>query len=101
MRSRVARGGARFFGVLALLALLAVPLAVGGHHHGTTETSRDCSICVVAHHSPADGVAAIALPASLVSRSAPPPVAPAALPCFDPPAHPGRAPPAVLGDSAA
>jgi len=101
MRRRVARGSARFLGVLGLLALLAVPLAVGGHHHATSETARDCSICVVVHLSPADTVAPIALPVSLVSRPAPPAAAPLGITRFDPPAHPGRAPPAVPGGSAA
>jgi hypothetical protein len=101
MRTRPGLRGTRTLGVLVLLALLAPPLALGGHHHGKPDPARDCSTCVVAHCSPAEAVSAIALPGPAVSHPAPPSATPAAVTSFDPPAHPGRAPPIPLAGSAA
>ncbi len=87
-------------GVLTFIALIGLPLALGAHHHGATDAARDCATCVVAHCSPAEGAAPIALRTVLVSRPLPLSAAPAAIAACDRPAHPGRAPPTVLGDSA-
>lgn len=40
-------------GIALLIALLLVPLALGGHRHEADDASaRTCNACVVAHHSP-------------------------------------------------
>jgi hypothetical protein len=91
---------ARLLSVLALVALLGVPLALAGHHHAGTDVARDCSVCVVAHCSPAEVASPATLPAVLVSRPLPRIPAPRALPALDRPAHPGRAPPTFSGDTA-
>lgn len=91
---------ARLLSVLALVALLGVPLALAGHHHGTVGLARDCSVCVVAHCSPAEIAVPATHPALLVSLPLPRTPAPDAIPALDRPAHPGRAPPTFSGDSA-
>ena len=46
-------------GALLVLALLLVPLALGGHRHSVNQVGAAdaCSICVATHHSPAAGTA--------------------------------------------
>jgi hypothetical protein len=94
MGTRLKPGRARLIGVLALLALIGLPLALGGHHHASLDPGRDCATCVVVHHSPAQGAAPVALPVPLVSR---PLAAPAGLPSLASiwrPAPSSRGPPA-------
>jgi len=41
-------------GSIVLAALLLVPLALRGHHHGDNDpATRACAACVVAQHTPA------------------------------------------------
>jgi hypothetical protein len=96
METRRAPGRARTLGVFALIALLGLPVALAGHHHTTLDPARDCSTCVVAHLLPAEGTAPITLQTLLVSRPLCAPASPAAVASIDRPAHPGRAPPALL-----
>jgi hypothetical protein len=88
-------------GVLALVALLGLPLVLGGHHHAGLDQARDCSTCVVAHCGPIESTAPLILPAVLASATLVLLAAPATFAVVDLPAHPGRAPPSPLGDSAA
>src|SRR5262245_42954899 len=101
MGPRSRAGRRRMLGAAALIALLALPLGLGGHHHATSDTARDCSTCVVAHLSPLEVATPAILPTVVVSQ----PLLVAAtwlgVAAVDRPAHPGRAPPAVLGDTAA
>ena len=101
MRMRRGAGHTRILGVLALIALLGLPLGLGGHHHATADLARDCSACVVAHFSPVEVASPAILPTVLVSQPLLAAAAPIAVTPVDRPAHPGRAPPVVLGDSAA
>jgi hypothetical protein len=51
-------------GVALLIALLLVPLALGGHRHDAGSLAgRTCGACVLAHHSP---VVATPVPVALV-----------------------------------
>jgi hypothetical protein len=100
----LARSGAhnrRILGAVALIALLALPLGLGGHHHATPGAVRDCSACVVAHFSPLEAASPAILPTVLVSQLLLHAAARLPVSAVDRPAHPGRAPPVVLGDSAA
>ena len=101
MRTRTEAGHPRIVGALALIALLALPLGLGGHHHPTADTARDCSACVVAHFSPLEAASPAILPTVLVSQPLLVVAAPIAVTLVDRPTHPGRAPPTALGDSAA
>jgi hypothetical protein len=101
MRTRRRVDRTRVLGVLALIALLGLPLTLGGHHHATSDLARDCSACVVAHFSPVEAASPAAFPTPLVSQPLPLPAAVATITSFDRPAHSGRAPPTLLGDAAA
>jgi hypothetical protein len=96
MEMRRAPGRARTVGVFALIALLGLPVALAGHHHASLDPARDCSSCIVAHLSPAEGTSPVTLQTVLVSRPLGAPSSPVAVPSVDRPAHPGRAPPALL-----
>ena len=85
--------------MLALLALLAVPLVASGHHHGVSGQPSDCSLCVVAHRLPAEAVAKVALAVAVTSRPAPATPEPSSGLSVDPSVHPGRAPPRLSGGS--
>jgi hypothetical protein len=100
-RARSRAGSRRILGAAALIALLALPLGLGGHHHATSDTTRDCSTCVVAHFSPLEVATPAILPTVVVSQSLLVAATSLAVTTVDRPAHPGRAPPAVLGDTAA
>lgn len=96
MGPRPKPGRTRLLGVLALLALIGLPLVLGEHHHASPDPARDCATCIVAHHSPVEAAAPALLPVPLVSR---PLAEPAGLPCLGStwrPAPSGRAPPASL-----
>jgi hypothetical protein len=101
MPTRKGSGNTRIQGALALIALLALPLGLGGHHHATPDAVRDCSTCVVAHFSPVEVASPTILPTVLVLQPLLPTAAPLAATSVDRPTHPGRAPPTVRGDSAA
>lgn len=101
IRTRSRAGRRRILGAAALIALLAFPLGLGGHHHATSDTARDCSTCVVAHFSPLEVATPAILPAIVVSQPLLVAATSLAVTAVDRPAHPGRAPPAVLGDTAA
>ena len=100
-RARSRAGSRRILGAAALIALLAFPLGLGGHHHATSGTARDCSTCVVAHFSPLEVATPAILPTVVVSQPLLVGATALAATSVDRPAHPGRAPPAVLGDTAA
>ena len=101
IRGRSRAGSRRILGAAALIALLAFPLGLGGHHHATSDTARDCSTCVVAHFSPLEVATPAILPTVVVSQPLLVAATTLAVPTVHRPAHPGRAPPAVLGDTAA
>jgi len=101
MRTRRSHGSTRLIGVLALIALLGLPLVLGGHHHASLDPARDCSTCVAAHCTAIESSPPPVLSALLAAETLPLPAAPSAVSVFDLPTHPGRAPPSPLGDSAA
>jgi hypothetical protein len=96
MGTRRNLGRARLIGVLALLALIGLPLVSGEHHHASLDPARDCATCVVLHHSPAEGTAPVALPAPLVSRPLAVPSGRRAGASVERPAPSGRGPPASV-----
>ena len=38
--------------LIALLALLLVPIAFSGHQHATNQVAQPCAVCVVTQHTP-------------------------------------------------
>jgi hypothetical protein len=86
-------GRARTLGVLALLAFIGVPLALGEHHHASLDPARDCATCVVVHHSPAEGATPVVLPAPLLSRPLAVPTEALAVLSVERPAPSSRGPP--------
>jgi len=86
--------------VLALAALLLVPVALSGHTH-VGQSTHPCSICAVTHHTPIVRTAALPTFAHsvVVLLAAPRPVrAPVRA---DQSPHAGRAPPDALLTAAA
>jgi hypothetical protein len=100
IRARSRAGSGRILGAAALIALLALPLGLGGHHHATSDAARDCSTCIVAHFSPLEVATPAILPTVVVSQPLLAAATSLAVTAVDRPAHPGRAPPAVPGTAA-
>ena len=100
IRARSRAGSRRILGAAALIALLALPLGLGSHHHATSDAARDCSTCIVAHFSPLEVATPAILPTVVVSRPLLVAATSLAVTAVDRPAHPGRAPPTVPGTAA-
>ncbi|HEV7730523.1 MAG TPA: hypothetical protein VGR62_00110 [Candidatus Binatia bacterium] len=85
---------ARVASVVALVAIIGLPLVLAGHHHhGLVDGSPDCSVCLATHHAPGV-VAAVARLATVVTVLPAPVIpAPAAPASVDRLPQRGRAPP--------
>jgi len=91
-RRRGVRGVVR---VLFLVALLLVPVALGGHGHADHDATRPCAVCLAAHHTPGAVTPALHLAASFIGSIAAP-AAPERVPLRSLRSpHIGRAPPLV------
>lgn len=91
----VERRTTRVAAIVALVALLAVPVALSRHLHGHA-ASGTCATCVVAHHSVAVATPTL-LPGVTVAASFPLRRGPVLLPVsFDRSPHAGRAPPVLV-----
>jgi hypothetical protein len=87
-------GVVRRLGVVALAAILLVPVTLGGHQHADhASAARPCAICVVAHHAPLLGAPVVAVAAPVLLRVATMPPVRLATTRAHRPTKIGRAPP--------